>query len=111
VKISSENGSMVIEFVLYGAFLQIGILVFSLGAFNFQAQQLAADSIARHALRSYVISQIDPEVSADLVLNSFQSSSRAVLSLECEPDCESLGSLVTLRVKLEQATASASAIR
>jgi hypothetical protein len=111
VKNNSEDGSMVVEFVFYGVLLQIGILVFSLNAFNFQAQQLAADSIARHALRSYLVSQIEPEISARQVLNSFQSNAKAVLRLECEPDCTSAGSLVTLMVQVGQATASASAIR
>ena len=111
MKNNSEKGSMVIEFLLYGVFLQIGILVFSLNALSLQAQQLAADSIARHALRSYLVSQIEPEISANQVLHSFQSNSKAVLRLECEPDCSSSGSLVTLWVKLGQATASASAIR
>lgn len=111
MKIKGENGSMVVEFVLYGVLLQIGILVLSLTAFNLQAQQLAADSIARHALRSYLVSQIEPEVSADQVLYSFQSKSKASLKLECVPDCESSGSVLTLWVKLGQATASASAIR
>ncbi len=111
MKNNSEKGSMVIEFLLYGVLLQIGILVFSLNAFGLQAQQLAADSIARHALRSYLVSEIDPQISASQVLYSFQSNSKAVLKLECEPDCASSGSLVTLWVKLGQATASASAIR
>lgn len=111
MKINSENGSMLMEFVLYGVLLQIGILVFALSAFNHQAQQLAADSIARHALRSYLVSEIEPEISANQVLSSFQSNAKSSLKLECDPDCDSVGSLVTLRVQLGLATATASAIR
>jgi hypothetical protein len=111
VKSNSENGSMVVEFVLYGVLLQLGILVFALNAFNFQAQQLTADSIARHALRSYLVGDVDPEISANQVLYSFQSRSTVELRLECDLDCTSTGSLVTLWVKLGEASASASAVR
>jgi hypothetical protein len=111
VKKDSEDGAMVVEFVLYGVLIQIGMLIFFLQAFALQSQQLAADSIARHALRSYLVSELEPEIAANQVLFSFQSDAKAFLNLNCEPDCTSSGSLVTLLVKVGQATAIASAIR
>jgi hypothetical protein len=54
---------------------------------------------------------VDPEISANQVLYSFQSRSTVELRLECDLDCTSTGSLVTLWVKLGEASASASAVR
>lgn len=111
MKINDETGSMVIEFLLYGVLFQIGILIFALQSFSLQAQQLAADSIARHALRSLLVSGIEPELSADQILRSFQSDRKADVQLDCRPDCDSSGSLITLSVKVGQASAIAAAIR
>lgn len=118
MKISSiraERGSAVIDFVLYGVMLQIGLLLFGLQVFEQQANQLAAESMARHSLRSFALTGTEVQETAVQVLNDFgtatPTSENLRVQLLCEPDCDSEGSVLTVNVKFKRAVASSTLVR
>ena len=51
-RLNADAGSALVEFLVFGLVLQVGILTFFLDLSNQQAGQLAAESIARHGLRA-----------------------------------------------------------
>lgn len=100
-----ERGSLLLEFLGYGLLLQIFPLVLFVQISHLQTYQLAAESIARHSIRSFVISQTDPEVTAHQILDDFGIDSKSKISMECKPDCFNPGSTLILRVTLNSASA------
>lgn len=107
----SERGSILLEFLGYGLLLQIFALVLFVQIANLQTYQLAAESIARHAIRSFVISETDPEVTANQILDDFGIDSKSKISMECKPDCFNPGSKLVLRVTLNSASAESEWIK
>lgn len=107
-----DSGSAVVDFIGFGVFLQIPILVFSVGALSIQHQQFALEAIARHAIRAHVLipdnantSRVVSELASDFGL----STSDLILNLNCNPDprCFEPGSLVRLEIKLGGLSAQA----
>ena len=111
MKFNDDAGSAVIDFVLYGVVFQISLLMFGLQAFQTQSDQLAAESIARHALRSYSLAGIDPNETAAQVLADFGITKSVKVQLLCDPDCESEGSLLELTAVVGSATAVSKSVR
>ena len=106
-----DSGNALIEFVLYGLVLQVLVLTFGLQVMSTQAQQLAAESAARHALRSYVRAGVDPVISANAIVKEFGLVSKVEVQLSCNPDCESQGSILNLTVRLGEVKSNAIAVR
>jgi len=52
VRIKDERGSSMIDFLGFGLLLQVPVLLLATQLATIHANQLAADSIARHSLRS-----------------------------------------------------------
>ena len=100
-----------IDFVLYGVAAQIGLLMFGLQIFSTQANQLAAESAARHSLRSFVLAGVDPVNTANSVLTDFGITKRAQVTLDCDPDCESTGAIIQVLVEVGKSSATAKVIR
>lgn len=111
MKINSEQGSAVLDFVLFGVVVQVALLIFATQMFDIQANQLAAESISRHGLRAYILSDVSPDKTAAQVLSDFGLSKFAETALTCDPNCTESNSVVTLKVVLGQAEAIAVAIR
>jgi hypothetical protein len=115
VKISKylldQRGSAIIEFLLFGIVFQMAVLVLGLQIFSIQTSQLAAESIARHALRSFVVADQDPKVSAAELITTFDPKLRVQVVLKCQPECFTDGAVVTIRVQVEDAQASATMVR
>ena len=109
--LNRESGNALIEFVLYGLVLQVLVLTFGLHVMSTQAQQLAAESAARHSLRSYVLSGVDPEFSANAIVRDFGLVSKVEVQLTCNPDCESQGSILNLKVWVGEVKSNALAVR
>lgn len=107
----NDDGSSVIEFLGFGLLLQITALVGLVSATNLQSQQLAAESISRHALRAYVLFGTEPEVTAHQLLGDFGLRVKPVLNLSCNPDCETNGSILRLRVSFGDAQSEAVAAK
>jgi hypothetical protein len=103
----TESGSALIDFVLYGLLIQMTVLVFGLQVFSLQSAQLAAESAARHALRSFALSGADPNESVRSIVEDFNFSEDYKVSFSCVPDCVSDGSLLKITVKISAATATA----
>lgn len=106
-----DSGNALIEFVLYGLVLQVLVLTFGVQVMSTQAQQLAAESAARHALRSYVLSGVDPAISAIAIVKDFGLVSKVEVQLTCNPDCESQGSILNLKVQVGEVKSNALAVR
>lgn len=111
MKISSERGSAVLDFVLFGVVIQVGLLIFATQIFGIQANQLAAESISRHGLRAYILSDVSPEVTSAQVLSDFGISKPAEVALNCDPNCTGANSVISLKVVVGKAEAVAVAIR
>lgn len=106
-----DSGNALVEFVLYGLVLQVLVLTFGLQVISIQAQQLAAESAARHALRSYVHSGADPEISANSIVKDLGLASKVEVQLACSPDCESEGSILNLKVRVGDVSSIALSVR
>ena len=105
--LGDEDGSAVLEFLGFGLLLQVAVLVGLASLTNLQSQQLAAESISRHALRTYVLFGTDPEVTANQLVGDFGLEVRPVLKLTCNPDCQTIGSVLRLRVSIGDSRAEA----
>lgn len=106
-KKGTESGSALVDFVLYGLLIQMTVLIFGLQIFSLQSAQLAAESAARHALRSFALVGTDPEESVRSIAQDFNFSEDYNVSFSCVPDCISKGSKLKVVVKISSATATA----
>ena len=110
IRKSTESGSALIDFVLYGLLIQMTVLVFGLQVFSLQSAQLAAESAARHALRSFALNGVAPDQSVRSIAKDFNFSEDYKVSFSCDPDCISAGSVLKITVKISSATATAKMI-
>lgn len=110
-QLTEETGSAVIEFLGFGLLLQVSVLIGLVHLSSLQAEQMAAESMARHALRAYVLFGIAPEVTGNQLQADLAAQGKPVFSLTCAPDCESQGSVLRLKAKLGLATSVAVAIK
>ena len=111
MKIKGDRGSVIIDFVFFGVFLQLGLLLLATQIIGIQSNQLAAESIARHCLRSFLISGTDPMVTANQILQGFESEEKADVEIKCDDNCELEGTRISVSVKVGLAQASLTAIR
>lgn len=107
----SESGSAVVDLVLYGVVLQAGLLAFGMPIYETQANQLAVESIARHSLRAFVLSDVQVQSSAEQILRDFGIYKSPIVKLFCEPDCESEGSVVGVQASLGSVSATSVMVR
>lgn len=98
MRIKDERGSLMIDFLGFGLLLQIPVLVLATQLATIQANQLAADSIARHSLRSFVLQDTPVESTARQISADFRLKINPVVELNCEPDCTSPESILRLKV-------------
>ncbi len=109
-KLTSEQGSAVLDLIGFGVLLQIPVLVFATLAIQTQQQSFAVEAIARHGLRAHVLW---PDIASttrvidELALDFGISSTRIRWSLSCRPDpsCRTPGSLAEMQVRLGEVVA------
>jgi hypothetical protein len=106
-----ETGSALIEFLGFGLLLQVSVLIGVVQLSNFQAQQMAVESIARHALRSYVLFGTAPEDTGEQLLADLGTQGKLIFALACSPDCDAQGSVIRLKVMLGSATSTAVSVK
>ena len=109
--LTQETGSAVIEFLGFGLLLQVSVLMGLIQLSNLQAEQMAAESLARHALRAYVLFGINPEVTGDQLLAELGVRGKPVFSLSCAPDCQMQGSVLRLKAELGSASSESVAVK
>lgn len=109
--LTNERGSSLIEFVLYGLVLQVLVLSLFLQLATWQNQQLAAESIARHGLREFILAETNPMDVARQISNDFHLKAIPEISLRCDPDCSSPLSKLLFNVDVAGAKASSVFIR
>lgn len=105
--VCSDTGSAVLEFVGFGLLLQIPLLMMAINLAEVQQAQFAAEAIARHSLRSFILLGTPISEAADEILADFRITSEPRLLLSCKPigECETSGTLITLEVSLGAAKA------
>ena len=99
----SEQGSAIVDLVGFGVLLQIPILMFATFAVSTQAQSLAVESIARHALRSHSLLpdlENTKELISSLAKDFGVSESRLSWSLWCVPNPNCLEAVTTARIEV-----------
>ena len=109
--LSEDAGSAVIEFLGFGLLLQVSVLIGLVQVSNFQTEQMAAESIARHALRAYVLFGTTPEIIGDQIISDLGIRDKPIFSLSCSPDCYSQGSVLRLKAEIGVASSVAVAVR
>lgn len=111
MKIIDDRGSMLIDFLGFGVLLQLPVLLLATQFTSIQSQQLAADSIARHSLRSFVLQGVAIETTAQEIARDFRLDSEPIVDLICNPDCNSPQSVLRLTVVLGDIRAASVMIR
>lgn len=109
--LKQETGSALIEFLGFGLLLQVSVLIGMVQLSSFQAQQMAAESMARHALRAYVLFDTAPESTGDQLQADLGVQAKPIFSFSCMPDCESQGSIIRLKARIGSATAEAAMVK
>ena len=109
-RLSDEGGSAVLEFVGFGLLLQITLLTIAVDLAAVQQSQFAAEAVARHSLRSYILAGTPVELTASEIMRDFLITSEPTLQMSCLPvgECEASGSIVTLKVIVGRAEAQSS---
>lgn len=102
-----ERGSAVLEFVGFGLLMQIPLLMMSMDLVELQQSQFAAEAVARHSLRSFILLGTPVETTAAEILKDFRLTTNPKLELDCKPstNCAAPGSILTLRVQVGRAQA------
>jgi hypothetical protein len=104
VKRSSESGSSPLELVVYSALLTLPIGL-SIGLFQQLSNELAAESISRHALRLAMLNDpLRPSSEFESTVSIF-ASNWGVKEVDYRFWCSSGCSLVTLEVRVGSASA------
>jgi hypothetical protein len=111
VRINDERGSSMIDFLGFGLLLQVPVLMLATQLATLHTNQLAADSIARHTLRSFVLQDAPVELTARQIAEDFRLKINPVVELDCHPDCISLESILHLNVSVGDARAISVMIR
>jgi hypothetical protein len=103
----NDSGSAILEFVGFGLILQVPLLMMAVNFAEVQQTQFAAEAIARHSLRSFVLLGTPVSEAAAEIIADFRLTTQPSLQMSCRPvgDCESPGSTITLRVLLGKAQA------
>jgi hypothetical protein len=106
-----EKGSAILEFLIFGLAANLALLTFSVEIIQSQKNQLAADSIARHASRDFSLnlSEISAQQVASEVATGFSlQPNQWQIAAECEPaDCMAADALVKIQVSVENSRATA----
>lgn len=105
--LGQDSGSAILEFVGFGLILQVPLLMMAVSFAEVQQTQFAAEAIARHSLRSFVLLGTPVSETAAEIIIDFRLATQPKLQMSCRPvgDCESPGSVITLKVLLGQALA------
>jgi hypothetical protein len=109
-KINDDSGSGAIELIGFGLILQVPLLLLAMQLLGFQHSQLAAEAIARNALRAWVVTKQDPNVAAAQIAADFGlSQDQVTLTATCDPQT-CVGNPVLLRLQVQVAGAEAIAV-
>ncbi|MEY3889415.1 MAG: hypothetical protein RLZZ90_673 [Actinomycetota bacterium] len=106
-KLHNDAGSAILEFVGFGLLLQVPLLMMAVNFAEVQQTQFAAEAIARHSLRSFVLMGTPVSEAAAEIITDFRLTTQPSLQMSCRPvgDCEIPGSTITLKVLLGKAQA------
>ncbi|MEY4993595.1 MAG: hypothetical protein RIS82_717 [Actinomycetota bacterium] len=110
VNFKNDRGSTMVEFIILGVLLQALVLTAGLGLIAMQHKQLAAEAMARHALRSLLLHRVPMAVTADDLAQQFRISESYQLQLECSDTCTTPGDIAVLKVSIGQVSAEASMV-
>jgi Flp pilus assembly protein TadG len=109
-KLKDDQGSAILEFLVIGIALNVGILIFSANIMQVQRDQMVIESIARHASR--LISRGGSESDAKLLANQISKQfgylgDEIALQVSCSSAaCDQFGDFVRVTVATAQSTTS-----
>ena len=110
-RFKTDEGSAILEFIVVGILLNVGILVFSTQLMQIQRDQMVAESVARHATRllSRGATEVEAQNLAAQIAHQFGYSTDLIsLRASCSSEgCNQLGDFVTIRVKANRAVSTA----
>ena len=106
MKFNDDAGSAILEFVTLGVAIQVPLLVFALQISQTQANQFAAEAAARHSMRAFQLNQVPVQKTVSAVLADFSIGTVPKIDVTCNPDCDSSGAIMTIRVGLGSAVAT-----
>ena len=108
VKFSDDLGSAVLDFIGFGLFLQLPLLLIAISFVEVQHDQLAAEAITREALRSLTLLGSDVATSANEIADSYRvPRSKVKVVMSCSPQECTEGAWVSLTTKVGIASATA----
>ncbi|MFM6971717.1 MAG: hypothetical protein ACKOWH_03910 [Rhodoluna sp.] len=105
-----DSGSAVIELLLFGIALQLPLLLFTIQLAESQSNQFAAESAARHSLRSFVLFETPVEETANQIVEEFGITETPNVEFSCVPNCQTNGGKAQVVVKLGSAVATSRAL-
>ena len=110
---SSEEGSVVLEFIGLGLLIQVPLLVLVLNLGALQHDQLAAEAISRDSLRTYLLIGRSPAETAVAVAQTYGvDSAQLSVTLDCENgDCETAGNRIKVVTQIGSVRAEVTALR
>ncbi len=106
VRLNDERGSSLIEFVVLGLLLQLTLLTSGTALLAWQHDQIASESISRHALRSHLLHGLPIQETVDDLTTQFQVGSKVSWVLDCDGSCADSGSIAALRVQIGAVSAT-----
>lgn len=101
-KFSSEDGSVVLEFIGLGLLLHVSLLVLVLNLGSLQHDQLAAEAISRDSLRAFLLIGKSPSETATEIARAYRvEPSRLSVTLMCQDDdCETGGNRIRVVARI-----------
>ena len=109
--LQGEEGSALIEFVVFGLVAQISILMFAGSLLEQQKLQLAVESSARQAVRAATLSKDSPQADVANVIENQQSANFGLVSgrlqITVTPVAPVAGELVTATASIDGVSATA----
>lgn len=102
VNFSSEDGSVVLEFVWFGVLLQVAVLLVVLNLGALRHDQLAAEAISRDSLRAYLLIGKSPTATAAEIAKAYRvDPDRVTVSLICHvDDCDTEGNRIKVVTRI-----------
>ena len=100
---ASEQGSAIVDLIVFGVLLQIPILMFATFSISLQQQSFAVEAIARHALRAHSLWPVS-ESTQEVVMATAKefgiSLDRVSWSISCTPNPNCLEPNTTAQIEV-----------
>lgn len=111
MKFSEDRGSALIEFIGFGLLFQIAVLTAIIIFGQNLEDKMIAEAVARHSLRSFMLTGTPVDISAKEVVSSWGEATPSSVSMKCIPDCQSKDSRLEVTVTIGSASSRSVIVR